>query len=184
MPEYFAVICCACAGARLRSAAAMAAAIIRMGSSLWDRKWRVVVLPDGRSRLTCLSINRQSKTPGASTGRSQTNRSIVESLGEREVARRLLATLGDDLEVDLLAFHQRAHAGALDGADMHEDVFRAVGRLDESEALLAVEELHGTCSHYGSPCVATPVNPAHADRATDKASEFWEMSSERPKSRA
>src|SRR3954451_2622481 len=93
--------------------------------------------------------------------------------GGRKIARRLLAALGDDLVVDLLAFHQRAHAGAFHRADMHEHVFRAVGRLDESETLLGIEELHGTCRHHGSPCVATPVNPTLADRTADKASEFW-----------
>src|SRR3954471_324079 len=131
--------------------------------------------PAGAKPCCARKRKRPARAPGVDTSRSN------GSLGEREIARRLLAALGDDFVVDLLAFHQRAHAGAFDGADVHEDVFRAVGRLDESEALLAVEELHGTCSHYGSPCVATLVNPAHADRATDKASEFWEMSSKAPK---
>ena len=40
----------------------------------------------------------------------------------------------------------------LDRADVDENVLRAVGRLDESEALLRVEELHGTCRHHCS-CV-------------------------------
>src|SRR5690242_10137215 len=113
----------------------------------------------------------QNKTPGACAGRR--GRYEGQALREREIARRLLAALGDDLEVDLLAFHQGAHAGLLDRADMHEHILRPIGRLDESKTLLGIEELHGTCCHYGSPCVDTPVNPAHAHRAPDKASEFW-----------
>ena len=62
--------------------------------------------------------------------------------------------------------------------------FEPSARLDESKALLGIEELHGTCRHHGSPCVATPVNPPHAHRAADKASEFWGMSCEHPKSGA
>src|SRR5947207_8402482 len=97
------------------------------------------------------AITPKSQTPGASAGRRK--RTDRCALRERKVARRLLAALGDDLVVDLLAFHQRAHAGALDCADMHEHVLRAVGRLNESEALLGIEELHSTCRHHGSPCL-------------------------------
>src|SRR5215470_11094435 len=50
---------------------------------------------------------------------------------------------------NLLAFHEGAHAGALDRADVHEHIPAAVARLDESKALLGVEELHGTCGHHG-----------------------------------
>src|SRR5262249_20726600 len=59
-----------------------------------------------------------------------------------------LAPLRHHLEADLLAFDERLHARALDGADVHEHVLASVARLDEAVALLHVEELHGTCSHH------------------------------------
>src|SRR5262249_10194148 len=62
------------------------------------------------------------------------------------------APIGDQLELDLLAFVQRAETGALDGADMDEGVLAAVIRLNESEAFGGVEPLNGTCSHRKSSC--------------------------------
>src|SRR5690606_32464496 len=52
-----------------------------------------------------------------------------------------------EFEADLLAFVQRAQAGALDGRNVHEHVLAAVIRLDEAEAFLAVEPLHGAGLH-------------------------------------
>jgi hypothetical protein len=42
-------------------------------------------------------------------------------------------------------------AGALDGADVDEDVLPAAIRLDEAEALLGVEPLDGACSRCSCP---------------------------------
>src|SRR5689334_10454855 len=64
-----------------------------------------------------------------------------------EVGGGGLAALGGGLERDLLPFAQRGQAGALDGADMDEDVLRAIIGLDESKALGGVEELDGADSH-------------------------------------
>jgi len=47
----------------------------------------------------------------------------------------------------LLAFVERAHAGALNGADVHEDVVAAVVRLNEAEALGRVEPLNCSGRH-------------------------------------
>src|SRR5262249_40175311 len=58
-----------------------------------------------------------------------------------------LAPLGHHLEADLLAFHERLHAGALDGADVNEHILASVAPLDEAVGLLHIEELHGTCGH-------------------------------------
>src|SRR6266404_5482372 len=69
--------------------------------------------------------------------------------GRLKVRCRRLAALADDLEAQLLALRKVGHARALDGADMHEDVGRAVVRLDESEALLGVEPFNSTDSHGG-----------------------------------
>src|SRR6266446_6045251 len=66
-------------------------------------------------------------------------------LDSAEIVGRRLAglTIGNDLEFDLLSFVEALHAGALDRADMHEDVLAAIIRLNEAEALLAVEPLNG-----------------------------------------
>src|SRR5690606_28205438 len=47
----------------------------------------------------------------------------------------------------LLAIRQRGHAGALERGGMHEHVPAAVVRLDETEALLGVEEFYNTILH-------------------------------------
>src|SRR5687767_1726372 len=49
----------------------------------------------------------------------------------------------DHHEANLLAFLQRLEAGALDGAEVHEEVFTAF-TADEAKALRIVEPLHGT----------------------------------------
>src|SRR5262245_43613268 len=69
--------------------------------------------------------------------------------GRLEVAGGLLAALGHHVLADLLAFDHGAQTGALDGTDVDEHVLAAVGRLDESETLLGIEELYGTCGHHG-----------------------------------
>src|SRR6185295_4557902 len=59
-------------------------------------------------------------------------------------------------------------AGALDGADMDEHVLAAVIRLDEAEALGAVEPLHCSRSH-GSYLSQTSVLPAKVRPAVEFA---------------
>src|SRR3954470_14706249 len=66
-----------------------------------------------------------------------------------ELSRRGLAALVGQLEAELLAFRQAAHAGAFDGADMDEYVLRSVVRLDETVALLGVEPLNSAYGHGG-----------------------------------
>src|SRR5438128_1455435 len=61
---------------------------------------------------------------------------------------RALGTLGD-LELDLLVLLEVAVAGALDRAEVHEDV-RSVLLRDEAVALLRAEPLHGSCRHCNS----------------------------------
>ena len=50
-----------------------------------------------------------------------------------------LASAVDDLELDLLALHERTEARRMDRGLVHEQVVVAVGRGDEAEALLSVE---------------------------------------------
>src|SRR5262245_20238858 len=75
-----------------------------------------------------------------------------QTLGLLQVRGGILAAaaVGLDVEADLLAFDEAAHAGALERGRMNEDVLAAVVRLNETKALLAVIKLHGTRSH-GSP---------------------------------
>src|SRR5712691_8838541 len=53
----------------------------------------------------------------------------------------------DNLERDLLPLAEGAHARAFDRADMNEDIFTAVFRLNEAEALLVIKPLHGSRVH-------------------------------------
>jgi len=69
-----------------------------------------------------------------------------------QVDSLLSAVIRLDVEGDLLAFLKATHAGLLDGADVHEDVFRPVFGSDEAEAPGRVKKLYGTDSHiFGSP---------------------------------
>src|SRR5436190_993057 len=63
-----------------------------------------------------------------------------------DVLRFLALATGGDVELDLLALLQRAVAAALDVGVMDENVVALLAG-DEAEALLGVEELHGTCCH-------------------------------------
>jgi hypothetical protein len=46
-----------------------------------------------------------------------------------------------------LSLVEAGHPSAFDRADVHEDILASVIRLDKSEALLAVEPLHGSLCH-------------------------------------
>src|SRR5688572_10415176 len=74
-------------------------------------------------------------------------RRSVDQLCQLQVAGGLLAALAEHVEADLLTFREAGQAGALNRGHMHEHVLRPVARLDEAEALLRVEPLHGTSSH-------------------------------------
>src|SRR6185437_1765212 len=86
------------------------------------------------------------ETPGACAGRSCVGSSCS---GVLQIRRRLFAALGDDVVGHALALIEGAHARTLHRADVHEHVARSVRRSDEAEALLRIEELHGTCCHDG-----------------------------------
>ena len=69
-----------------------------------------------------------------------------------QIVRRGLACLsiGDNVESDLLSLVEDTHASAFDRADVHEDIFAAIVWLDKAEALLVIEELHGSFCHIAS----------------------------------
>src|ERR1700682_6118529 len=89
-----------------------------------------------------------------------------------EVFRAGLATLAIDLRFErkLLAFIERAHAGALDGADMHEHVVAAVVGLNEAKTLGRVEPLNCSGRHLTSPRCAYALTPARPSRGLDPIS--------------
>ena len=60
-----------------------------------------------------------------------------------------MGTLGSllDLELDTLDLLGGAEAASLDLGKVHENIFRAVVRGDETEALVAVEPLHSSLCH-------------------------------------
>src|SRR5437868_14705394 len=70
-------------------------------------------------------------------------------LGDLEIGRCRLATLGHGLERDPLAFAQGRQAGGLHGTDMNEHVFRTVLWLDETEAFCGIEDLNFADGHSG-----------------------------------
>src|SRR3954464_1400678 len=76
---------------------------------------------------------------------------LVDRLFHFEVLGRLFASIGDDLKVDVLAFVQRAQAGALNSRDVHEHIFAAARRLNEAITLRRVEPLNRSASHAAPP---------------------------------
>src|SRR5260370_42585570 len=61
---------------------------------------------------------------------------------------------------------ERAQAGALDGADMHEHVVAAIVGLNEAEAFCRVEPLNCSGSHLTSPRLRTCANARTTIRAS------------------
>jgi hypothetical protein len=73
-----------------------------------------------------------------------------------QVCSGQLAALAHDIVGELLALIEVTHSSALDRGDMDEYVLTAIRRLNESKALLRIEELHSTFSHIWPP-LKTPV---------------------------
>ena len=69
--------------------------------------------------------------------------SVLQIAG-RHLARLVVAL---EIEADLLAFNELAHAGALDGRDVDEGVSAAVVRLNEAEALGGIEPFYCASGH-------------------------------------
>ncbi len=72
-----------------------------------------------------------------------------------QIFRRRLAcpAISNNVEGDLLSFVKAVHPGAFDRADVHEHILAAIIRLDEAEAFLAVEPLHGSLRNITLPSV-------------------------------
>ena len=56
-------------------------------------------------------------------------------------------SIGDNVESYLLSLVEDTHSSAFDRADVHEDILAAIIRLDEPEAFLVIEPLHGSLGH-------------------------------------
>ena len=86
--------------------------------------------------------------------------SACRSNGAQIIGRRLAGpSIRYDLIRDLLSLVETVHPGALDGADVHENILAAVIRLDEAKAFLAVEPLYGSLRHetfLSGTCLVRP----------------------------
>src|SRR4029079_18645525 len=87
----------------------------------------------------------RGRTPAdTGTRRRRMNRRLINPPAD---GRHLALAILGDFERDALAFLQPAQPGLLDRRDVNEYVLRAVFGLNESEALLRVEPLHGANWH-------------------------------------
>jgi hypothetical protein len=66
---------------------------------------------------------------------------------DADVLRLFALPAGSDVELDTLPLIEGLVALALDVGEMDEDVVALLAR-DEAEALLSIEELHGSCGHF------------------------------------
>src|SRR5664279_3097524 len=103
----------------------------------------------------------KKKNPAQARGFSSRLASDRLQIGSGRLA---VLAIGFDVERELLALVEIAHAGALDCRDVNEHIRPAAVLHDEAEALLGVEELNGTCGHSGllwktHLCVYAPRKP-------------------------
>src|SRR4051794_19004143 len=95
--------------------------------------------------------------------------SEVRQRSERpDVLRFFALAAGRDVELDLLAFLQRLVTIALDVGVVDEHVVATLAG-NESEALLGVEELHGTCSQLSLISSKRPAGSAGRSHASGGA---------------
>jgi hypothetical protein len=81
----------------------------------------------------------------ASTSVVKDQKRSCSSFRAKIIGGVLAATLvAHDVEADFLAVRERMHSCALDSRDMDKHVGLPIAQFDESEALLRIEELHGT----------------------------------------
>jgi hypothetical protein len=90
------------------------------------------------------------------------------------LSRALAATVVlDNVEAELLAFHDRAQTSAFDGGDVDENVRAAIVGLDEAEALGRIEELDGSDSHDDFLLIGHGRLPA-VQKPDRRLGRFWE----------
>jgi len=84
--------------------------------------------------------------------------------------RALAAAIRFGVEAYLLVFRQSGQSGSLHGGNVNEDVRAALVRLDESEALVGVEEFYSpSLGHASGPLIsARHPHGQHTDIASSR----------------
>jgi hypothetical protein len=98
------------------------------------------------------------------------------SVDAQLVSRRLAGSpIRDDVELKLLSLVEGAQASTFDSADVDEDVFAAVIRLNEAKTFLAVEPLYRARTHEVilSLAVHTRALARETSRAFSQICRFW-----------
>jgi len=95
-------------------------------------------------------IHRTRKTRHKA-GFFQIRETYCKQLGGLQIAGRQFAALGDDFVTDALTLRQCVHASALYRADVYENVFIAIFRLDKSKSLAGIKKLNSSNSHFWPP---------------------------------
>src|SRR5262245_53365757 len=110
------------------------------------------------------SCNESASDRHDRSGRSAASIESNFVLGSAQVVGRGLAgpTIRHDVEGDLLSFVETAHPRAFNSADMNKDVFSALIRLNEAEALLAIEPFNGAVRHVALPFRCVPSSAARS----------------------
>src|ERR1700722_17112179 len=97
--------------------------------------------------------------------------SISGGLPKFEIDRRRFAALAFlDIEGDFLAFREGRFTCPFDCRDGHEDVLRAIVRLNEAVTLLRVEPFNCTVRHFTAPL--TSFRHANARDGSDRGDEM------------
>src|SRR5690348_6996223 len=100
----------------------------------------------GRSTVRCEDRRGKSKKkrPAGFSPAGLIRKPNGPSLDGLEVRGLGAARVRHDVEGDLLAFRQRAHASGFNGGGVHEHVLAAAFRRDKAKALGGIEKLHGS----------------------------------------
>src|SRR5512147_2248192 len=85
-------------------------------------------------------------------GDEERRRTPLRLLGVLQIDGRGLALRAAfEIETELLAFVKATHSSPLDCRDVHDDVLRAIIRLNEAITLLCIEPFDGTHGHQEPP---------------------------------
>lgn len=122
-------------------------------------------LPSPQSRASPWLFKVGPRTFGASGARC--------ALRKGEIGRAFAAiAAGLDLERHLLSVRKAGQAGPFDGGDVDENVLTARIRLDEAEAFLGIEKLHGAVRHVrGLLFIRCPQDAAARQSQTERSTE-------------
>jgi hypothetical protein len=106
--------------------------------------------PRPGARRTASKMGRREQRPfvdAAENRHSRGGSDFFELIGRGLAGAAVLG----EFVAHLLAFAQIAQTGALDCADMNENIRAAFIGLDEAKALLTIEPFHRSGSHFVSP---------------------------------